>query len=370
MRQLLSAFVYLCSVKEDLIDAASPDSIFNLPPDIQQEHVWCFWNRTEQRQIRMLSRSCRRLHDELLFYHYSRESSMYQLYLSIPHLQKLNDTLDVDDALAETFHPGILRINNVALPDRPHYIMMIEKIICQMMDTFGDWQIASNLSNHFICHLELSVLFYPRIKLMRSMITNLDLCGRIAQDSLSEIFRYGAAEMDKTGNKYNRYTRFGLIFLDIINDFQHHPKLNETQFQQRLRDIWNNIHRVEFIEDYLERKVMRTFPEYVYRATSLLVDSALGYNGLWDTNKLKWMVEFPRLFFDFDRIMINTALSARANEGNMMTLLRFLASNQLITWEEIHYHLRRLWMETQIDVFHFLYNWVTDQYHSLRMVST
>ena len=201
------------------------------------------------------------------------------------------------------------------------------------------------------------------------MITGLHLIGEIAQNSLSEMFWFGAEEMDKTGNKYNRYTRFGLTFLDIIDDLQHHPKFNSTLFNRRISRIWNNIHRAEFIEDYLKREVLRTFPEYVHRAAFLVVDSALGSRGLCNTNKLMLIVKYPHLFFDFGHIMISAVMSGRSNERNLMHLLKFLTRNGLMTWKEVRDQLHRIWLETNLDALHFLYSWVVQEYHTLRLIA-
>ena len=173
MPTTLLYFAWFCTVtigNESLAaGAVSLDSIFSLTPNVQQEHLWCFWNRAEQRRIRCLSTTCRRLHDELLSEHYWRETSMHQLYLSIPDLKGNEESRKV---LFHDFYP-VQIIRDVSPLDVPHYIIMVEKILCKLMENgtalHQDWEAASNLCNRLMSLLGVNVSLYPRIKVMRSM---------------------------------------------------------------------------------------------------------------------------------------------------------------------------------------------------------
>ena len=156
-------------------------------------------------------------------------------------------------------------------------------------------------------------------------------------NKLQQMFTLAQIEMDRTKSKYNRYTRFALVFLDSFLMSLDAMDANILSFEadhsvKMVRRLWNGIEYVEFISDFLLRPHLRDIHEQVPSAIRLILDDAIGINNSLNIDRLMLMVHHPRLFFNFHWIFFEMAMAPKWNDKTRAKCLEFIVHHELITW--------------------------------------
>ena len=341
-------------------------SIFDLPLEIQIHKIWCHLSPAERLRIREISRSCNKLYRRLYPMEYSKQHSFLTLRNLIddffePHatwmscfdtnfIYKLADT-NLSILLNQSQTPDDLKfveknIDRIALrsfPDIRHF-GAAAAMLCNMIMH----KLPRNFSNH------------RTTKLMHGMIEDVGFRHTFNITSLSEILHYGLKEWRKTSNKYNRYTRFGLRHLSLI-EAASHLHLNEYKsklFREELGLLWSHIPSVHFIEDYLECAALRKYGRIAWVPLRLIVDEAMKSNATWNDERLRLIEKYPPLFFDFSHILSVAAAHWNVDELKLINLVTFFVRKRMISWEAVNIAVNRQYRVTRTRMLRFVRNYV------------
>ena len=198
------------------------------------------------------------------------------------------------------------------------------------------------------------------MELMHKMMEDVGFHHTFNITLLSEILHYGLREWRKTSNKYNRYTRFGLRHLSLIEaaSHVHFDEYKAKLFHQELSSLWDHIPSVHFIGDYLECAALRNFGRIAWVPLRLIVDEAMTLNATWNDVRLQFIEKYPTLFFDFPHILSVAAAHWNVDELKMINLVTFFVNKKLIGWEEVNVAVNRQYQMSRTRMMRFVRNYV------------
>lgn len=199
------------------------------------------------------------------------------------------------------------------------------------------------------------------IKLMHEMLNEVGFQQTFNLTLLSEMLHYGLKEWQTTSSKYNRYTRFGLRHLQLIESKgQLYVNSSKSEmFRRELGAVWDHIPSVHFIEDYLQCAALRNYGQIAYVPLRLIVDEAMRANITWSDGRLTLIEEHPKLFFDFNFIVSLAESHWNVNELKLLNLVTFFVRTKLMRWQEIKAALNGLYQLTPTQKFKFVRNYVS-----------
>ena len=323
-----------------------------LPLVVQHQFVWIYCERSERAKIRELSVACNSYYLQMYANETKKQRAFYDFALFIDDLNfnvfkhkcidlKLKQFIDVPVSKADVIlvekiifriaaNKNLYHINNREVTEEEH-------VNAREFNNI----LVRNLVVEFLDYLELNVTRCPAMRAMINLIESFSDSNAMQHTALiQKLLEFGL----KGKNKYNLYTKFAFLHLELFFEFHRVPCQNEITFgpyPHCLRSIWSNILSVDFIEDYLKFKRMRGDEVgarigFVAVPIKLMIDDALRENGTLMSEKLHLFAEHPRLFLHFDSIMEAVISSEHSDEENVIKLFDYFVNASLNSWQKIH----------------------------------
>ena len=319
----LLSFLYLCYTIDKSV------SITDLTPDMMAQNVWCYLPIKHRRMMRELSSSYNWLYEEQCSDEFWRYGLLYAFSRFLRNTTRFVTIEDCMDHL-DTF-----KITNYCNSDHTKQdVTIIERILVQICAAAGTFAHAATVCNTFLHDLRLNVTCHRELRAMHNMVNQVHSEMWLHFPNLYRMFRFGLSEMNRTGNKYNRYTNCAFVFVDKLRgikilNVEQSPDLERVDV---VGILWRNLASTIFLDDYLARPSLRCYDRVVLdRPIRMILREAFATdNDSLDMNSLRYIAQHPGLFFDFD-VLMSFALSYEPySQRKSVKLLLFVVDEGLM----------------------------------------
>ena len=324
---VISTFIFMFMFM--FIRTFSSSSIATLSADIHCINLWCYLPAPARRTARGVSTAWNQLYEDSFFDEFMKLRTFYKFYVFLSI--KKTASVSIRDSLREM---DSFSFSTYCSPNyTKQEMVMIEKIVIEIADKSEVHADAANLCNIFLHDLGVDLSKHRELELMHKIINEVHADHCLEYGHLRRMFRFGVHEMNRTKNKYNRFTRFAFVYFHNLRDVGGRtPKQASPQI---LGALWSGIESVEFIEDFLKIETLRCYGQTVDRCILLIVNDAFSGNSSLKQRALGFMVKHRELFFALNLILHFAARSELYHHQRVCEMLHFFVENLCIQWKEI-----------------------------------
>ena len=318
-----------------------------LPKELRRNHVFPSSARQDVSQIRLLSH---RWNTEILSFDAQLNRTIKWLHISklIANISELGpDTLFHVYQLERSLRQ--IRNDSRKFNNTKQDIIMIEKLMYQILtnDNLEIRQFRELLSDTIIEELGLQtrIKHYPQLKLMQHIVDTTFTLSSMTESyafghrrtqiyqfvtNLHGMMTFAAIEARISSIKYNRYTQFGLFYLNWIIRFINTFSGIDTNVA--ICSIWDAVSDVMWIPDFIDSDITRFKLEYcgvfLYSVHSLILKDAFGNRTNYKPESLKLLLLKDKYLWSYDDLTVQFFMNY-CNTQTIPIWIGFLIENRL-----------------------------------------